>query len=55
MAHGLGTGFVRLYDEKGNPVEVAVRPDGTYALAVQDDRVRRLLEEILMELKKEKE
>ncbi len=51
MAHGLPEGFVRLFNEKGNAVDLALRQDGTYALATQDDPTRRLLEEILEELK----
>lgn len=47
MAHGLPTGYVRLYDDGGNPVDVGIGTDGKYALMVKDDRAAQLLSEIL--------
>ena len=50
MAHGLPSGYVRLYDEAGNAVDVDLGTDGKYTLAVKDERAVRLLETILQRL-----
>lgn len=52
MSHGLPSGYVRLYDDEGNPVAVRLTSRGDYVLAVEDNRARLLLEGILDELKK---
>lgn len=52
MAHGRPDGFTTLYDEAGNPVSVRMDPTTEYGLVVVDDRSRRLLEQILEEIKK---
>lgn len=46
MAHGLPNGYTTLFDEDGHPIDVALQPNGTYALAVYDMRARLVLEDI---------
>jgi len=50
MAHGLPSGYVRLYDEAGNAVDLELGSDGRYALAVRDERTGQVLEQILRRL-----
>lgn len=46
MSHGLPNGHSRLFDENGNPVDVTLLKNGTYALATTDDLVYDVLEKI---------
>lgn len=43
MSHGLPAGYVRLYDEQGNPVVVKLDDAGEYALAVTDKNTEKVL------------
>ena len=43
MSHGLPNGFVRLYDEEGNPVVVRLDETGSYALTVTDKNTEKVL------------
>ena len=44
MAHGEPTGYIRLYDSEGHPVDIRADSSGRYSLAVADEKAEEILD-----------